>query len=154
MASVSVSTLIIFIASLLVAATVAGALITGVDRITNSVTDRSVETSEEVRTDLTLISDAGSGAVYNESGGEGTVTLLVKNTGSANLAATTDQIDVLVDGEYVPRRTVNVTSLEGEPLDWRTGSVVRVEASRTLDSGDHRVQISANGDQEVLRFRV
>ena len=154
MASVSISHLVIFIASLLVAATVAGALVTGVDRISGSVTDRSLDTSQEVRTDLTIISDAGSDAVYNVSGGNGTVTVLVKNTGSLNLDATADQVDVLVDGEYVPTGDLTVTSLEGEPLDWRTGSVVRIEIDRTLDAGDHRVQISANGDDEVLRFRV
>jgi flagellar protein FlaG len=152
MASVSVSHLIIFIASLLVAATVAGALVTGVDRIRNSVTDRSEETSEQVRTDLTIISDAGSDAVYNET--DGTVTVLVKNTGSTNLDATSDQIDVVVDGRYVPRGDVTVTSLEGEPLEWRTGSVIRIEVSQTLDAGDHRVQVSANDDEEVLRFRA
>jgi len=152
MASVSVSHLIIFIASLLVAATVAGALVTGVDRISNSVTDRSEETSEQVRTDLTIISDAGSDAVYNET--DGTVTVLVKNTGSTNLDATSDQIDVVVDGRYVPRGDVTVTSLEGEPLEWRTGSVIRIEVSQTLDAGDHRVQVSANDDEEVLRFRA
>ncbi|AGN02339.1 flagellin [Salinarchaeum sp. Harcht-Bsk1] len=154
MASVSISHLVIFIASLLVAATVAGALVTGVDRISGSVTDRSLDTSEEVRTDLTIISDAGSDAVYNESGGNGTVTVLVKNTGSLNLDATADQVDVLVDGAYVGNGDVTVTSLEGEPLDWRTGSVVRIEIATTLDAGDHRVQVTANGDEEVLRFRV
>lgn len=154
MASVSVSHLVIFIASLLVAATVAGALVTGVDRLSSSVTDRSIDTSEDVRTDLTIISDAGSDAVYNETDGNGTVTVLVKNTGSENLDATTDQIDVLVDGEFVAGADLTVTSLEGDDLAWQTGSVVRVEAQRTLDTGDHRIQISANGDEEVLRFRV
>ncbi|GAB3680218.1 CARDB domain-containing protein [Salinarchaeum chitinilyticum] len=154
MASVSVSHLIIFIASMLVAATVAGALVTGVDRISNSVTDRSIGTSEEVRTDLVIISDPGSGAIYNESGGAGVVTVLAKNTGSENLAATADQIDVLVDGRYVAGGDLNVTSLEGDPQSWVTGTVIRVEIDRTLDAGDHRVQLSANGDEEVLRFRV
>lgn len=154
MASVSVSTLIIFIASMLVAATVAGALVTGVDRISNSVTDRSVDTSEEVRTDVAIISDAGSDAVYEESGGDGTITVLAKNTGSQTLAATTDQVDVLVDGQYVPSRSLNVTSLEGAALNWRTGTVIRIEVDRTLDAGDHRVQLTVNGDEEVLRFRA
>ncbi len=139
---------------MLVAATVAGALVTGVDRISDSVTDRSVGTSEEVRTDLVLISDPGSGAIYNDSGGDGVVTVLAKNTGSTNLAATTDQIDVLVDGQYVPGSDFNVTSLEDDPQNWVTGTVVRIEIERTLDAGDHRIQVSTNGDEEVLRFRV
>lgn len=152
MASVSVSHLVLFIASMLVAATVAGALVTGVDRISSSVTDRSLETSEEVRTDLVIISDAGSDAVYDDP--NGTITLVVKNTGSSNLDARAGQIDVLVDGEYVPRSDVNVTSLEGDDAAWETGSSVRVEVDRSLGGGDHRAQVSANGDEEVLRFRV
>lgn len=161
MASASVSHLVIFIASMLVAATVAGALVTGVDRISDSFADRSETASEEIRTDVAIISDAGSDAVYEESDGEGTVTILVKNTGSRNLRATSDQVDVLVDGDFVPRDDVSVTSLEGGEHDWYTGSVVRIEASLgnavadgTLDAGDHRIQVSANGDREVLEFRV
>lgn len=154
MGSASVSHLVIFIASILVAATVAGALVTGVDRISASVTDRSDATSEEIRTDLTIISDAGSDAVYQEEGGNGTITVLVKNTGSNNLVATSDAIDVIVDGQFVTRADVTVTSLEGGEFDWYTGSVVQIEVDRTLDSGDHRVQVVVNGDREVLQFRV
>lgn len=161
MASASVSHLVIFIASMLVAATVAGALVTGVDRISTSVADRSEATSEDIRTDLSIISDAGSDAIYEEDEDGGTITLLVKNTGSRNLAASSDQLDVLVNGQYVPRDDVTVTSLEGGEFDWYTGSVVRIEidlssvtADGTLETGDHRVQVSANADREVLQFRV
>lgn len=154
MASASVSHLVIFIASMMVAATVAGALVTGVDRISNSMSDRSDATSDEIRTDLTIISDAGSDAVYAESGGDGTITLLVKNTGSRNLQATTAVVDVLIDGQFVPEADLTVTSLEGGEFEWYTGSVIRVEIAQTLDGGDHRVQISASGDREVLEFRV
>lgn len=154
MAGESASTLVIFIASILVAATVAGALVTGVDRISDSLADRSVATSEEVRTDVAIISDPGSDAMYNETNGNGTITLLLKNTGSNNLQATADQIDVLVDGQFVPREDVNVTSLEGQEFEWLTGTVVRVEIDRTLDSGDHRVQVTVRGDSEEVTFRA
>jgi len=151
-ASVSVSHLIIFIASLMVAATVAGALVTGVDRISNSVDDRSVDTSRDIRTDVSIISDAGSDAVYNDT--SGTVTVLVKNTGTRNLEATTDQVEVLLDGAYVGEHEFTVTSLDGGEFEWRTGSVIRVAIDRSLDGGDHRVQLSVGGDEEVLEFRA
>lgn len=154
MASASVSHLVIFIASILVAGTVAGALVTGVDRISHSMTERTETTSEQIRTDLTIISDPGSGAVYEETNGSGNVTVLVKNTGSRNLLAVDDAVDVLIDGEFVPRSNVTVTSLEGESEVWHTGSVVRIRVRQTLDAGDHRVQVTANGETEVLRFRV
>lgn len=154
MASATVSHLVIFIASILVAATVAGALVTGVDRVSQSVADRSATTSDEIRTDVTIISDAGSGAVYNETDGNGTITVLAKNTGDRNLDATTDQVEVLVNGQYVPASDVTVTSLEGGEFDWVTGTVVRVEVERTVPSGDNRVQLSVDGDREVLEFRA
>lgn len=153
MASVSVSHLVIFIASLVLAASVAGALVTGVDRISDGISDRSLDTSEEIRTDVSIISDPGSDAIYEEDEG-GTVTLLVKNTGSSTLEATSNQVDVLTDGEYVPDANVTVTSVEGDSYDWTESAVVRVDANRTLEDGDHRVLIRVNGDEEVLEFRV
>lgn len=152
MASVSVSHLVIFIASLMIAATVAGALVTGVDRISSSVDDRSLDTSRDIRTDVSVISDAASDAVYNDT--SGTVTILVKNTGTRNLEATTAQLEVLLDGQYVGAGDLTVTALAGGEFDWRTGSVVRVEIDRSLGSGDHRVQVTVGGDQEVLAFRA
>jgi flagellar protein FlaG len=147
-ASVSSSHLILFIASLLIAASVAGTFTQGVQRLSSALGDRSLDVAQDVRTDVEIISDSGSDAIYDDS--TDTVTLLVKNTGSLDLPADSDQIEVLVDGRY--QVDVTVTVLDGEA--WRVGNVVELEISETLDAGDHRVTVIVNNDEEVLEFRT
>lgn len=154
MAGVSVSHMIMFIASMLVAATVAGALFTGVDRISGSVTDRSFDTSGDIRTDVEIISDSGSSAVYDDQGSDN-VTLLVANTGSKNLDADASQVDILIDGQYVTASSMTVTNAEdASDTLWGTDEVVMVEIDQSLTAGDHRIKLIVNGDEEVFRFRT
>jgi flagellar protein FlaG len=149
MASASVSHLIIFIASMVIAAGVVGTATGSVDRFSGAIEDRSLDVSEEVRTDMEIISDAGS-PVYNVSGNDN-VTLLVKNTGSRNLKPDANLVDVLVDGRYVASVTV-------EPISgttWERHEVVRLHIDAgTLSPGDHRVKVVVDGDEEVFTFRA
>jgi len=149
MASASVSHLIIFIASMVIAAGVVGTATGSVDRFSGAIEDRSLDVSEEVRTDMEIISDAGS-PVYNVSGSEN-VTLLVKNTGSRNLKPDPGLVDVLVDGRYVAAVSI-------EPIgssSWERHEVVRVHIDPgALSTGDHRVKLVVDGDEEVFTFRV
>jgi len=149
-ASVSSSTLIIFIASILVAASVAGTMTSGVQRLSGALGDRSIDVSHEIQTDVEIISDPGSPAsVYNGTKSE--LTLLVKNTGSKSLPAAPGTFDIIVDGEYATSLTVTVVDGSG----WDPGNVVRVNASGvSLSSGDHRVVVIVNGDREVLELRT
>ena len=152
MASVSSSHLILFIASLLIAASVAGTFTQGVQRLSSALGDRSMDVSGDVRTDIEIISDPGSGAVYNSSGNEN-VTVLVKNTGSRDLEASNDQMEVLLDGKY--QTSVSVTVVDG--ATWRVSNVAEVEIdpAEALDpDADHRVKVIVNGDEEVLQFRT
>ncbi|MFC4360161.1 flagellar protein G [Halobium salinum] len=147
MASVSVSHLILFIASLIVAGSVAGTLMTGVDRLGSAIEDESLDVSKQVRTDIEVISDSGS-AVY-DTNNEGNITLYVKNTGSRNLPPDGTGLDVLVDGQYAT--DTSLTLLDG---DWDTGDVVELQISTTLSPGDHRVKLIMGGDEEVFHFRT
>ncbi len=149
MASVSSSTLIIFIASILVAASVAGTMTNGVQRLSGALGDRSVDVSEEIRTDVELINDPGTPSSIYDSDNE-TITLLVKNTGSQTLAAQPGTFDVLVDGQYATPSDVSVIGAES----WQTGDVAEVTIARNLTAGDHRVVVIVNGDREVLEFRT
>ena len=151
MASVSSSHLILFIASLIIAASVAGTFTQGVQRLSSALGDRSLDVAKDVRTDVEIISDPGSGVIYN-SDNQDNVTVLVKNTGSLNLEADSDQIDVLVDGRL--QTDVTVTVADGDT--WMVGNVAQLEINpdQTLNSGDHRVRVIVNGDEETLRFRI
>ncbi|QSG07040.1 flagellar protein G [Halapricum desulfuricans] len=152
MASVSASHLILFIASVLVAASVAGTITNTVGRLSAGVSEQGDALSQDVRTDVEVISDSGA-QIYNRTG-DGNVTLLVKNTGSRILPANGDQLTVLLDGAF--QSAIEVTVVDGEdPDSWRPGDVVRVEfAAPNLGSGDRRVKVSINGDEEVFRFNA
>lgn len=151
MASVSISHLILFIASLVIAASVAGTMTAGVDRLTGAIDDESLDMAETVRSDVEVISDSGAG-VYNQSGEEN-VTLLVKNTGSNTLPVDAKAFDVLLDGRYEVNVTVSPVTADAD--SWRPGEVVRLEIDAPgLSAGDHRVRLVVGGDEEVFRFRT
>ncbi|MFD1684643.1 flagellar protein G [Halobellus litoreus] len=147
MADVSVPSLILFIASIVIAAGVAGVLIDTVTGISGALDDRGADVAENIRTDVEIISSAESG-VYDS--GTDTVTLYVKNTGRRTLPATGQTLDVIVDAQY--RTNVSVSVADGGE-EWRPHGVVRVRiGDLALDDGDHRVTLTVDGDEEIFRF--
>jgi flagellar protein FlaG len=152
MASVSVSHLILFIASMLIAASVAGVFTSSVDELASAIDDRGVQVSENVRTDVAIISDSGSENVY-DSENNGNVTLLVKNIGSNDLVVSDTQIDVLIDGQFQGSGDISVELL-GEGEAWSPDEVVRIEVSQSLSPGDHRAKVIVNDAEAIFEFRV
>jgi flagellar protein FlaG len=150
-ASTSVSTLVIFIAALTIAAGVSGVMVTTVGGIADSLDDRGADVAADIDTDIEVISDSGSDAVYDDE--NDTVRVLVKNTGERTIPTEGPGAELLVDGRYVPRSEYTVTVL-GDDDRWRDGAVVRIEADRTLDSGDHRVTVIVDSERETFRFRI
>lgn len=148
MASVSVSNLILFIAAMAIAAGVAGTMVDSVTDVSEALGAKSVDVAEDIETEVEVISDPGSGAIYDDGNTE--VTILVKNTGSRTLPASTDGIELLVDGQYVSPSDVTIAVVDGG--EWRPGEVVRVRIDRSLGGGEHRVLVIAGDDREVLTF--
>jgi flagellar protein FlaG len=142
--------MILFIAAMLVAASVAGTLVTSVGDVSGSIDARSADAAQTIDTEIDIISDPGSDAVYNDS--TTTVTLLVKNTGNSRLPTDASKPDVLVNGQYVTAADRTLTVVDGS--EWRSGSVVSLELSVDLDPGEHRVVVIINGDREVFEFYV
>lgn len=151
MADAGVSNLVLFIVSLLVAASVAGVFSGEVGRLSGNIDDLGLDASDKMRADITIVSDTGS-QVYDIDG-NGEVRVYVKNTGTRKLPAQASRIDVLLDGEYQPEGDLTVTVLDAS--DWTPGRVVRIEiAEPGLSSGTHRVQVGVDGDTEVMEFTV
>jgi flagellar protein FlaG len=150
MASASVSELIIFIAAVSIAAGVSGVMVTTVGGISDSFDEQGASVASEIDTDIEIISDPGSDAVYNDTDGE--IRLLVKNTGRRVIATETSSIEVLVDGRYIAPSSYNVTVLDGDT--WDDGSVARVLVNDSLPTGDHRVTVVVGAERETLRFRT
>ncbi len=152
MASVSVSHMILFIASMVIAASVAGVFTSSVDQLSNAIEDQGLHVSENVRTDIEIISDNGTGACIYDCDGNANVTLLVKSTGSGDLAADPVLIDVLINGQFQPSSDMQVELLGGAST-WGHGDVIRLQVTEGgLGSGDHRVKVIVNGDSEVFEF--
>lgn len=150
MANVTVSSLILFIASMTLAVGVAGTLVTNVSQISQSIDERSVGVSAKIETDIEVISDAGSDGLYNDTTDE--LTLLVKNTGARTLVNDTSAVTVLVDGQFV--KSANLSMVVIEHAEWRQGSVARLTIQRSLDGGSHRVVVRVNEDEEVFEFNL
>ena len=149
MAGGSAAELILFIAAIVVAASVAGTLTSEVDRVSDAISAKSLDVADEIRADAEVVSDSGS-RVYNRSGAEN-VTVHVRNTGASDLPADSGAVDVLLDGEY--RTGVTVTAVDGDAT-WDRGDVVRIEFSAPgLQAGDHRLKLVVRGDEEVFQFR-
>jgi flagellar protein FlaG len=154
MASVSISHMILFIASMLIAASVAGVFTTSVERLSGAIDDQGLQVSDDVRTDVEIISDNGTGACVYNCSGSGELTLLIKNTGSQQLTAQPDQIDVLIDGQFQPAGDLTIQVL-GDSDTWSQGTVIRISVAADLPSDqDHRAKVIVNGDEEVFNFRT
>jgi flagellar protein FlaG len=149
MASASASHLILFIASLMVAASVAGTFTSSVNQISSAIDDQSYDISGDIKTDVEVISDP-AGPIYDRNGNQN-VTLLVKNTGSNDLPATARNVDVILDGQYAT--DVHLTVLD--EAQWSPGAVARLNVSgQALNAGDHRVKVVVNEDEEIFRFKI
>ena len=160
MASVSVSHLILFIASMIIAASVAGVFTTSVDRLSDAIDDQGISVSDDVRTDIEIISDNGTGACVYSCDGNGNLTLLAKNTGTRDIPATSTAIDVLVDGRFQPGPEVDIQVIGGD-VTWGESQVVRLNVTdpgpspgSPLGSGDHRAKVVVTGDEETFEFRI
>jgi flagellar protein FlaG len=145
--------MILFIASMIIAASVAGVFTSSVDDLASAIDDQGVQVSDDVRTSIEIISDgSAAGSVYNDTAGE--VTLLVKNVGTNRLSAEPSQIDILVNGQFTTSSDISVELL-GDGDRWAPNDVVRITvANQNLGPDDHRAKVIVNGDEEVFRFRV
>ncbi|ELZ60253.1 MULTISPECIES: CARDB domain-containing protein [unclassified Haloferax] len=148
MADISVPSLILFIASIVVAAGVSGVLIDTVTGISSSLDERGGDVSTEIRTDIEVISDPQAG-VYD--GGSDNLSIYVKNTGLRTLPAASGGFDIIVGGQYQTNVTVNVV----DGTEWRPSNVIELTVTDiALSSGDYRMTVVVDGDEEVFEFRV
>ncbi|WP_053948226.1 hypothetical protein [Halolamina sediminis] len=150
MASASVSELILFIAAVSVAAAVSGVMVTTVGGISDSLDERGADVAADIDTDIDVISDPGSDAVYDDE--NESVRILVKNTGRRTIGTDGSSIEVLVDGKYVSPSEYSVSVIGGG--EWYEGGVVRIVVNEPIASGDHRVTIIVESERETLRFRT
>ena len=156
MASVSASHLIIFVASLVIAAGVVGTLTTGVERVSSSIDDGSLDVSQQIRMDMSVISD--SGFVYDSNSH---VEIHVRNTGSQSVPIEPSAVDVVLEGQFlvgaddIDDGDFTIEDANGGETVWRPGNVVKITINaESVDSGDNRLFLTVNGDEELFEFRA
>ena len=149
MSGVSASHLVIFIASIVVAAGVAGTLVTQVDRVSTSIVSQNEDVEERIDTDIRIISDTGSDAIYDNDN-EGNLVLYVKNTGGTELTPDAGSIDVLIEGSFNSPDTVS--RVDGQNDRWPPGTVIEVTVEGIDISGDTRVTVSVRENEDTIRF--
>ena len=156
MSGVSASTLVIFIASILVAAGVAGTLVATVGDISNSAETRGDAITESIDADIELLNDGGGSNFYVENGdGTSDITFYVRNTGSNALLEDADEIDVLVNGLF--ETDLAITSMNGDDDGvWAEDEVLEIVVSlgKELDGSGNRLTVSTKGTERSLEFNA
>lgn len=140
--------LVLVIASVLIAITVAGAILGQTNLIAGALDERGETTSDELQSEIEIVDDPGSGpSIYDDATNE--LAVHVENTGGDTLPADPDAIDLLVDGHYRP--DVDVTLLEG--TRWKPGTIVRITTTLDRDANETmRVIVRVDGAEDVLVF--
>lgn len=149
MVSVPSTHLVLFIASIAVAASVAGALTAESSRLSATIDEVGLDASAAVQTDIEIVTDTG-GPVYDEDAGE--ITLNVQNIGESTPDHGAEQVDVFLDGKYQSSSSLS-TAVQGAS-SWAPDEVVEI----TIDApdlawGDHRLKVVVDGDAETFEFR-
>ncbi len=152
MSGVSASHLVIFIASIVVAAGVAGTLVTQVDRVSTSITDQSDGIETQIDTDIQIISDAGNPeSIYDTQ--TDNLTIYIKNTGESELYLGQDTIDVLIEGQFT--EPTEIVRTDNEEMDsWPPGTAVEVTVESVALDGDTRVTVVVNENSDTIRFKT
>ena len=142
--STATSQLIFFIAAMVVASAVVGAMSKGVFEVTDGISGKSKLVDEQLKTSILIINDPDD--VLNNP-----VVLYVKNTGSTILGK--DLITVQLDGDANLSYTVSVTG--GMAGEWSPSSLLTITITKNLASGDHSAIVTTqNGVSDSFKFTI
>ena len=157
MASVSASHLIIFIASLVIAAGVVGTLTTGVDRVSSAIDDRSLDVTQQVRMDMAIISDPSNTPYDTAETGTNNLSVHVRNTGSQGVPIEASAVDVVLNGQFIGNDNIAVEDANNPGSGvWRSGEVVEIVITdnSVKETGTNRLVLTVNEDQETFEFET
>ncbi len=149
-ADTSTTHLIFFIAAMVIAAGVVGMIFTNVNAIINASHASGNTLSHQIATDIKIINDPDNipknGNIY---------IFYVKNTGKSTL--TTELVNVLIEGEYIPDSDVQKTVMNGiDPSILRSCEVMQLNVTyASMPSGDNVIRvITENGVDDSLKFTI
>ncbi len=147
-AGASATQMVFFIASVIIALSVVGAIFMNVQSLSSAVIIGSKTLSEQLKTDITVINDPeiipnSSGIYY---------IFYVKNTGVQEIS--TKYINVIIDGTMISDNDLNKTVIDSGQT-WLTGDVLEINATVSLAPGNHNLRvIASNGIEDTFSFRT
>lgn len=150
MPGTSASHIIFFIASVIVATSVASIFATTAIRLSGDIKEQADARTNELNTRVAIINDPAA-MPYNSSAN--TLVLYVKNVGKTVLAEGSTR--VFIDGNYTRSENLTFTLLDGA-TSWSRETVLEITLHNiTLSSGDHRAKVVVSyGKSATLQFRI
>ncbi|AIF69304.1 hypothetical protein PAP_04465 [Palaeococcus pacificus DY20341] len=154
MASRAMSELIFFIASVLIASVVAGALYMTTQNIADGVKDKGVLLARSLKMDFAIINDPESIPLVN-----GYYVFYIKNIGKESFLFNSNGVTVLIDGEIVSSTFLSFENIDNpgsEVLDPHDIGKLLVN-STIIDTSSqyHKITIIlVNGKKRSLVFKI
>ncbi|WP_247730015.1 flagellin [Halovivax limisalsi] len=143
----SIVQLVFFVAVAAVTTVFVGSIVTNAAIFGGAVENAGERDATAIDTEIAIVNDPAVDAYEPaDGGGNGVLTLYVKNVGGSTLEPAA--LEPLVDGAYV----TNVTTTVRDADRWYAGTVLEVAIETTLDPGDHRVLVDVNGQRDRLTF--
>ena len=144
MADTSVTHTMFFIASVIVAASLAGVFVGISQDMARSIGGEADRVNELADSEFIILNDPAM-VPYDD----GTLTIYLKNLSSRIMG---QSVDVFLDG----RLCTNCTYiLEGGGAQWAPGNVLTIDVGSALGPGDHGLRVVLeNGVAQELRFRI
>ncbi|MGM0771710.1 MAG: flagellar protein G [Halobacteriota archaeon] len=150
-AETAISHMIFFIAAITIAMTVIVVMSSNVQSLTAATASSSKVLSEQIKTDITIISDPEA-IPYDNLSKE--YIFYAKNTGRTDLD--TEYLDMFIDGLLIDHGDREMI-LPDQELLWKPGSTleIRMKVENQISEGDHRILIAAeNGKSDSMDFRI
>ena len=146
-AGASATQMVFFIASVIIALSVVGAIFMNVQSLSSAVIISSKTLTEQLKTDITVINDPEIIPNYS-----GIYIFYIKNTGVQELG--TKYINVIIDGNIMSDNDLNKTIIDGGQT-WLTGDVLQINTTVTLAAGNHNLRvITSSGIEDTFPFRT
>ncbi|MCG7841011.1 MAG: hypothetical protein MIO87_03760 [Methanomassiliicoccales archaeon] len=144
MADTSVTHTIFFIASVIVAASLAGVFIGISQEMSHSINEHGDQIRDLAESDIVIINDPAMMPYSN-----GILTLYLKNLSPRILGQV---LDIFIDGTWETNYTVLDQQLE---RNWPPSGVLTLNLNVALSEGDHQVKVVLlNGASTELEFRI
>ena len=145
MAEAAVTHSIYFIAAVIMAVAVIGTINSSVQEITTASSGNSRMLADQMKTDITIISDPDE--IPNNK------IFYVKNIGTKTLDGALT--DVIVNGVYTSEDDMNKSVIGRSDLVWKGTGILQIEIDTPAPSGDNKIKIiTQNGVSDEMDFTI